>query len=285
MQKQPLPIMITMLAAAVLTGPALAQPAAPSDADEPRQADRRQPQEPADLSDLTVRQLVDRLDAADYQQREAAKTELMVRQGVADDRLAEALSQSDSPERRHRLRDILMHRFFRRLNPTDVPRDQGNGALGVTFRRVPFRESDGEGQHQVMLVTRPHPGFPAYAKLKAGDLILGVGDHRFTNAVDNIDFQDAITRYDAGETITFTVLRDGREMRIPVTLDSYRRLEEVKQRADDFTDPPNPALYPRWLQHYRSLVGEVDEAPLVHLSPPEDESSADARQNGGETGG
>ncbi len=56
------------------------------------------------------------------------------------------------------------------------------------------------------------------AGLKIGDLILAVGDMAISS---NSDLTDIIARYNAGDTVTFTIQRDGSKQEISVTFGEY----------------------------------------------------------------
>ena len=62
------------------------------------------------------------------------------------------------------------------------------------------------------------------AGLQAGDIITAVGD---TTVESRSELQTAVQAYRAGDTVTFTVYRDGTSMSVQVTLDEYDQ-----ERAD-----------------------------------------------------
>lgn len=63
-------------------------------------------------------------------------------------------------------------------------------------------------------------GSPAeQAGLKAGDIIVAIGD----DTIDSIDaLRAAISQYEPGESATFTIIRNGREVKISLTFTEYK---------------------------------------------------------------
>ncbi len=60
-----------------------------------------------------------------------------------------------------------------------------------------------------MMVVLTLPGFPAYALLEPGDVIVGFADQPIQEKVTATLFQQLIRRHQAGEELNVTVVRDG----------------------------------------------------------------------------
>ena len=220
-------------------------------------------------------QLIDQLDAPEYAHRESATTTLMQRDNLSDDRLARALRNADSPEQRHRLTDIAMHRFYHRMNPGGVPRDQGVGSIGIDLsERNTVHPDHHPGLEQTaILISGTKPGFPGYVHLRPGDLILAIDGEPFPEDLTWQDISERIKEYRAGQPITLDILRDGERRQVRFRLASYLRLSQVYNNR--LPRGINPASYPPWRQHLRSMLGEESPAPAVRFEPARAEDESD----------
>jgi S1-C subfamily serine protease len=82
------------------------------------------------------------------------------------------------------------------------------GWLGVEF----VMESD---KNRVVIIDMQPDGPAAQAKLNLGDVIARVGDMQPKNAQE---FADEIARHNPGDKVMLTVMREGNENKIEVTL-------------------------------------------------------------------
>ena len=72
-----------------------------------------------------------------------------------------------------------------------------------------------------MLLAGVRPGSPAErAGLRRGDILVRLGRH----PVDSVqDFSYVLNASKPGETVTAAILRDGRELAVPVTFEESKR--------------------------------------------------------------
>ena len=98
----------------------------------------------------------------------------------------------------------------------------GRAYLGVYTQNVSLRSDYGyffsSGTPCVQIADVVKDSAADQAGLKAGDLILAVGERTITS---NSDLTDAIAQYNAGDTVTFTIQRDGSRREVPVTFGEY----------------------------------------------------------------
>ena len=229
-------------------------------------------------SSAPVGQLIDDLDAEDYERREQATTALMRRRDVEDPRIAEAIATADSPEQRHRLRRVLLHWFFRRFNPSNAPRrDDQRGSIGIQVSNANIIRPQQHDQleHAALMISGRRPGFPGYALLRPGDLLVKINGHALADNYSQDDFIEYLKRFRAGQTVTFELLRHGRRRRVDLTMASYQRLTDVYNLLNDL---PHASLYPPWVQHYRSLVDEDAARPAARIEAPESSDGAEPSQ-------
>ena len=98
----------------------------------------------------------------------------------------------------------------------------GRAYLGVYTQNVTLRSDYGyffsNGTNCVQIADVVKDSAADRAGLKVGDLILAVDDTAITS---NSDLTDMIARYNAGDTATFTIQRDGSRREVQVTFGEY----------------------------------------------------------------
>ncbi len=226
-------------------------------------------------ADVPIAQLIDRLDDDSPEVRQQAMSDLMLREDLTDQQLGEALRAATGPEQRHRLTMVAMQRFFARMNPSGAPVDEGTGSIGIDIdvRNIVRPDQHPQIQHPAMLISRTRPGFPGFAVLRPGDLVLGVNGEPFADDLDQTDFINAIQKYQVGQTMRLDVLRDGQRLEVPIKLDSLRRLQEVHARL---ADVPDPSMYAPWRIHLANLLDSDEPDPVVQLVDPAPEKRREA---------
>ncbi len=174
--------------------------------------------------------LLAELDAPDWHARQTATEALMIDAVIRDEQIAAALADPGiSLEARHRLGNALQHRvlagWLAELSPPDAPDSQGS--LGITHPREPV---DVLPQHAApeVVVMNTLPGFPAYPRLRPGDIIVRFNGQPFP-AADNPRNPPAVSEVirgrPAGEAVSLHVIRDGQPTKIQLELASTRALE------------------------------------------------------------
>lgn len=224
-----------------------------------------------------------------YEVREAATTGLMLAPDLPDARLSQALTVAVAvPEQRHRLTRVALHRFFSRyptgVEPPPQPEVRGRpiqegdtgpgpdtGALGVDLslkmNHVVYPSQDPTLKHPAIMVAGTLPGFPAYAMLRPGDLILSLDGVAFDDDVDTNRFTETLKqKYKAGQSLTMAVRRGGKVLDVTIVMDSKARLDSVYS-----TGPRDEAAMLRHAEfnHYlQSLALKPQSVPL-QISVPE----------------
>jgi S1-C subfamily serine protease len=114
------------------------------------------------------------------------------------------------------LHDVVTHVFL-----TGEPYEKGTtGFLGMKMQQY-YRFGNNEQPEEFgITVESRFPGFGAYRSLLDGDVILSIVE--MPQAVLRIpkDFSDAVSPLSPGTQINLIVLRQARQMKIPVTLDA-----------------------------------------------------------------
>ncbi|MEX2214702.1 MAG: PDZ domain-containing protein [Phycisphaeraceae bacterium] len=164
----------------------------------------------------------------DFAKRVAVTRKLLADDTLTPQQIARAYQASSSAEAKHRLMTIARHHFVRRMREQEFGKeDPQRGALGLTHAPMTSDQMPELGKSAV-IVKRTLPGFPAYATLEAGDLILAIDGEPIPPGItsDQITtmFGDRIQRIDAGKTAQFTILRDGKTLDVNVTTASHNAL-------------------------------------------------------------
>ncbi|MDX1682283.1 MAG: PDZ domain-containing protein [Phycisphaeraceae bacterium] len=199
--------------------------------------------------------------------RQATERALMLQADLPDDQIASAFGQSDDVEVHHRLLRIAQHHFIRR-QAEQLPAGR-EGAIGVITDIV--RPISGESERTgAVLVVQTFPGFPGHVHFQLGDLILAVNGKTLTGTRSVTHFSQTVRAHDPGETITFTINRDGQTRDIDVTLSSVNRLENSYQLENGVVRLLAP-LERLWQHQRKKIVPESSEEPLN----PEDYNPTD----------
>ncbi len=242
------PRLAIMLAVALAPGVVLAEmePEAPADVDD--RADRLVARVPAgesdeavDVSDERWQRVMDNLADERYEVRQR-QTRQLLREAELDLRaIVQLYLQAELAEQRHRLRAVLRHHVLRRHRERNEP--GGDGALGISHRGLTAEQAGRIGR-PVVEVLATMAGMPAYVELEPGDMIIGFDGQSLEPDTDGDStirqpqagrpavhiagqpvaqnvahrLSQLIQRRSPGSEIELTIIRDGREQRLRVTL-------------------------------------------------------------------
>ncbi|XAM01662.1 hypothetical protein OT109_09735 [Phycisphaeraceae bacterium D3-23] len=190
---------------------------------------------PAEPPDMTQAQWVEQLADADYAKRAAASAALMRDDTLDEPALRAMLLADDHPERRRRLLAIAEHHIMRGLvaevarDPREPDAPPDRGAVGFSYDPLlPDNNPHGPGAGLIVLATMP--GFPGYAYLQTGDIILAIAGRSTRSAtVTSIRnwVQLEIGRHREGDRVTLTVHREGETFDVEIPCASITALNEV----------------------------------------------------------
>lgn len=119
------------------------------------------------------------------------------------------------------------------------------GFLGIELRTTVVTlggENDPDSAQGGVVVVRRMPGFCGARMLRDGDVILGIVERPRVQFTTTDDFRAVVRDTGPGQTIHFQVLRLGRIIRVPITLDvrpadtGIMGLEELLQRRGEAAD-------------------------------------------------
>ena len=118
--------------------------------------------------------------------------------------------------------------------------------LGVSVSNIPEAQASyyGRGARVEEVV----PGYcAARAGVQVGDLIVMLGSHRVESVSD---LTRALRNYEAGDTVTMTVLRQGREMILSLTLDEKPNGSQAVPDENGEIPMPSEGNYDDWYKYF-----------------------------------
>lgn len=228
------------------------------------------------------------LQSPDYAVRDDAS-----RRMLTDDSFDRALflrlyASASTPEQRHRILDAARHHFLLAVQE-DATKVGGAASMGLTLLPVVARGEVAGVSQPAARVGLTFPGFPAYALLKPGDLILTLDGREVpdTEAGGIGAFIEIIKAHPLNRPLNIGVLREGRRLDVTMRLASRVALQSIYQPDGASL---RPELEVRWEEQARAFdrldpAAEPLRADLPALTPadqpigPElDEADARLRQ-------
>ncbi|MBL8990373.1 MAG: PDZ domain-containing protein [Phycisphaerae bacterium] len=181
----------------------------------------------------SIDELVARLGADSFPQREAATLELSQRTEIPIADVERALANPAlTLEQRTRLIEAARAKFYA------APR----AALGVQFDSL---------QPSRAVISKTFPAFPAAAMLQPGDEIIRVGDQSVTEEGWGVVRPKILSR-DPGQSLDMTIRRNGEDLRLAVPLGKFTDLPQARMDSWD--------LQAAWLE--RRAAFEPTAAPI-----------------------
>jgi hypothetical protein len=163
----------------------------------------------------------------DYSVRQAATRRLLADDNIPARDLDRMYAASQTPEQRHRLLRVLRHHLIRRMIADRFGDQAGPGSMGLSHHVVRVTGPDGATERTGVMVVMTLPGFPAYALLEPGDVIVDFADQPIPERMSPAQFQQLIRTHQAGERIGLTVMRNGKPVRVLFVLCQGQALTEV----------------------------------------------------------
>lgn len=189
--------------------------------------------------------------------RERALGELLTDESVAPEELILFYKEAQNPEQRNRLRGAYQHHVIRRMRVRSFGDASGGGSIGIAHAAVAAGGLP-QFKRSAVRVVRCFPGFPGYAYLRAGDLIVAVGGQAVPamSQAREIEtwFVERIKEHQAGAVVELTVERDGRAVGVTFQLASVAALQGMYRDRDMALQEP---FLSQWKAARDLLVGPV----------------------------
>ncbi|MEM6393255.1 MAG: PDZ domain-containing protein [Planctomycetota bacterium] len=208
-----------------------------------------------------------RLDALadlDYAVRRNAELDLRSDPTLTLDRLRPMLAEARTLEQQQRLMRVAEHVFLRSQAAATRAGQAGPGSIGIEHKIPPTDALPGVRGSGV-LVLSTLPGFPGHEALVPGDILLGINGQRWPLHLTNDVFGRAMRRIPAGGTARFTVLRDGQETPVSLTLAHKIDLTRMYQTRNLQLSPRFANL---WQTTRAELLALTPEPVAPDLTPP-----------------
>jgi len=171
-------------------------------------------------------QVLAELNDDDYQVRLSATHRLLADEALTQDDLARLFEASESPEQRHRLLGVSKHLSIRNVIHEKFKGLPGQGSMGLSHQMVQVTEL-GETPRRGALVVQTLPGFPAYAVLEPGDVVVSFAGQPLPDKLNAAQFREMILRFKAHDTISLTILREGNPIDLLFELEHGKALSEA----------------------------------------------------------
>lgn len=172
------------------------------------------------------------LDDDGYGTRQAMTHALLMDNTLTPKDIDRLYTLSTTLEQRHRLLRVARHHMIRRMVVQRFHELEGPGSMGLTHHVVEVNDPDtGVPRHGVMVVLTL-PGFPAYATLEPGDVIIEFAGEPIPDRMSATDFQNLIKSHQVNEQIELKLLRNGVPTVVPFTLSHNRALGTVYDTSE-----------------------------------------------------
>ena len=220
------------------------------------------------------------LNDADFSVRESAEAHLLRDNTLDKAALKRLIKDANSPEQRQRLLRIAEHHMLREMRERDFGpgadqpgdfepdlfgrRQARSAAVGYSYEPVLAQDNPQARLPGVEVITTM-PGFPGHAHLRRGDIVVQINGQGLPIHTHDDDItrwvQWQINSKQAGEQISFTVLRNGELLAIDMVCAEGRALDQM------YSSNALAASYRR-LQPYRSEWLDVRDELAAEMPKP-----------------
>ena len=215
--------------------------------------------------------VVEALGHEDFAVRESAEAILLTDNTLGKAEIKALIDAADSPEVRQRLLRVAEHHVLREMRERDfganarpadpeLPRvqlDPAPASIGYSYEPVMAHENP---QMQVpgVRVIATMPGFPGYAHLRQGDIIVQIAGQGLSPNHQHHDITNwvrwRISAHAAGDTMAMTVLRGGEAIQIELVCAQGMALDHM-YTTDAFETAARKEPYKQqWRQARAELV-------------------------------
>jgi hypothetical protein len=206
--------------------------------------------------------LLAQLNDEDYLVRMDATHRLLADEGLSAEDLDRLFAASETPEQRHRLLRVARHHVIRRMIDQNFGELAGPGSMGLSHHAVRVTGPDGEADRTGVMVVMTLPGFPAYALLEPGDVIVNFAGEPIPERMSpSQQFPNMIRKHQAGDTIELTVMRNGRPKPLRLKLCQGQALTQVYDRDGVTLNEPYRSQWAGERVRLQALTDEPAAAP------------------------
>lgn len=200
------------------------------------------------------------LDHEDYRVRQEQTRAMLMDDSLTADDIDRMYQQAESVEQRHRLLRVARHHLIQRLIAERFGDQAGPGSMGLTHHVVEVNDPQTASPRKGVMVVMTLPGFPAYASLEPGDVIINFAGESIPDKMTPAQFQNLIKSHQSNEQIGLTVLRNGVAVDVPFRLSHNQALSTVYDTSEVTLAEPYQGLWEAERQRIESLVGGGEPA-------------------------
>ncbi len=211
--------------------------------------------------------VLDELGDADYHRRDEATRRLLADSTLTLAEVGRMYARARTPEQRHRLLSVAEHHAIRQMRERIFP-PMGQGSIGLSHAMAPANTLPGIDATAIRVVMTI-PGFPGHELLRPGDLITAFDDEPFPIGMTQTDFKALIKNRRKGGRIALSLLRDGRPVRVEMSLAGSNALEAMYPINGDTLMLDRP-----FRDEWRRLRDAIIQGDLPQLDPREGEGNA-----------
>lgn len=204
--------------------------------------------------------VLDRLNADDFVVRQRETRRMMSDEALTREDLDYLYSLSTTPEQRHRLLLVARHRLIRGMMRERLADEGGPGSMGLSHHVVQVTVPGEAAPRTGVLVVMTLPGFPAYALLEPGDMIIDFAGEPIPQNMTPAQFQQTIKTFQTGQEIGLNIVRDGVVEPILFRLGPGRGLGEVYDTGGVTLNEPYRSAWESLRAKMRALVGGGEDA-------------------------
>lgn len=168
------------------------------------------------------------LASDDYATRQRMTEQLLRDDQLTVDRVTTLYAAAETPEQRHRLLDVARHHAIRQMRRDAFDQPGDRGAVGMTHRRDALPPGAVPGlDTPAVEVIQPMPGFPAYAHLRRGDLVIALDGEPLYREQTMSHFNRVLQSHKPGQELDMTIHRDGQRLELTLRLAAFETLNLV----------------------------------------------------------
>lgn len=202
--------------------------------------------------------ILEKLNDEDYRVRQAVTRRLLSDDALTQEDLNHLYSLSTTPEQRHRLLRVARHHLVRRMMRERLGDQGGPGSMGLSHHVVQVTAPGEAAPRTGVLVAMTLPGFPAYALLEPGDVIVDFAGEPIPQNMTPAQFQQMIRTFQTGRQIGLTVVRDNVIEHVMFRLGHSQGLGEVYDTGGITLNEPYRSGWTALRSKMRALVGEAE---------------------------
>ena len=202
------------------------------------------------------------LGSEDFALRQYVTQRMLQDNGLTQDDLDRLFAKSQTPEQRHRLLRIARHHDIRRMIDARFQDQASSGSMGLSHAVVRVQVAEDEKStaesRAGIMAALTLPGFPAYATMDPGDVIIEFDGQPMPDKVTGPMFQQMIQGRRAGDTIDLTIVRSGVVDRIEMTLSNSQALGEVYHSSGVVLNSP---YREQWAKTREAMLSLINNEP------------------------